>query len=71
MVQINTDFHAIRKRHRYSQEEMAQIMGVHIQTYYRWEKGQIKAPRSAQILAYIIDKSPTIRDEVEQIAGLR
>ena len=46
-------------------------MGVHIQTYYRWEKGQIKPPRSAQILAYIIDKSPDIRDEVEQIAGLR
>lgn len=50
---------------------MASIMGVHIQTYYRWEKGQIKPPRSAQILAYIIDKSPDIRDEVEQIAGLR
>jgi len=65
------DFRAIRKRHRYSQEQFSRIMGVHIQTYYRWEKGQIKPPRSAEVLAYIINKSPEIRDEVEQIAGLR
>ena len=69
MDKLNVDFRAIRKRHRYSQQEFSQIMGVHVQTYYRWEKGQIRPPRSAQVLAYIIDRSPTIRDEVEQISG--
>ncbi len=68
-----TQLREIRTRYRYKQHEFARMFGVHKQTICDWERGvpRYNLPRSVQILAYLLDKSHEIRDEVEKIAGLK
>jgi putative transcriptional regulator len=54
------DVRSIRKRHRLTQEQFANLLGVKIGTLRNWEQGRRSPRGAARVLLTIADKHPEI-----------
>lgn len=60
----------VRKRVRMNQGQFAQVMGAHLQTLSKWERGKIPVPHLVAVIASLIESDPVTRDKVEKMAGI-
>lgn len=65
MTQNNSDLAHARKQLRWSQAQLARILGVHVNSVSAWERGRQPIPRSAWLILGLASASPLSKQWIE------